>query len=83
MSLSVHMAVGGYRPPTQAEILKAVKVTDEMVERAILAASQGVDGCHVEGVGGCGGTHTECYYRGILEAALTPSDEKNETEAQG
>jgi hypothetical protein len=56
---------------TCADVACPECITDEMVERMILAASDGVEGCFVPGAGHCGGTHTHCYYRGLLAAALT------------
>lgn len=56
--------------------MSLVELTDAMVEAAILAASRPMDGCGVEIYGGCGGMHTDCYYRAILTAALRAGEKE-------
>ncbi len=31
--------------------------------------------CDIGGMGGCGGTHTDCYYRSILSVAISRAEE--------
>lgn len=46
---------------------------DATVEAVIRAASQGVRGCEYAPGQHCWGTHTDCYYRGLLGAARDPA----------
>jgi hypothetical protein len=56
--------------PRCDEGLVTVAVTAQMVEAAINAGPNGIKGCEYAPGQFCGGTHTDCYYRGIVEAAL-------------
>jgi hypothetical protein len=56
--------------PRCDEGLVTVAVTTQMVEAAINAGPNGIKGCEYAPGQFCGGAHTDCYYRGIVEAAL-------------
>ena len=51
-------------------------LTDEVAWK-MAAAKGNEDECDT-GMGGCGGTHTDCYYRSLLSAALTHAEQEKD-----
>ncbi len=61
------------------DIAMATSAHDKAVQAVVIAASSPIKGCFNEGIGNCGGTHTDCYYGALVDAVdpIIRADERH------